>query len=125
MRIVVTSTMDALERDFRRAPAATARKVATAVKRNAQQGNRAAARFARQTAGEHGKHYHKAFSAESVGGDPMDWEYGPDAAMPQGGMSFNDGSRNQPAHNDLENSMDVQVPKLLKDLRDAIKDPLG
>jgi hypothetical protein len=37
-------------------------------------------------------------------------EYGPDIAHPQGGMSFEGGSRNQPPHNDLAKSADLIGP---------------
>jgi hypothetical protein len=37
-------------------------------------------------------------------------EYGPDIARPQGGMSFEYGSRNQPPHLDLARSADLIGP---------------
>lgn len=122
MRLQVTGDFDAVERDMRKAATSTRRKVAQATAKNARAGNRLAAKIAKESAGAHGKHYHKAFSAEPI--TPLIWEYGPDAGKKQGGMSFNEGSRNQPAHNDLEKSMDVQVPKWREDVRDAMKDLL-
>jgi hypothetical protein len=41
------------------------------------------------------------------GGGAISAEYGPDTARPQGGMSFEHGSRNQPPHLDLARSADI------------------
>lgn len=118
----VTGGFGDLERDLRESPKKVTRGVAKALGKNAREGNRLAKSIARDSAGTHGKHYPDAFSAEAI--EPLVWEYGPDSAMPQGGMSFNEGSRNQPPHNDLEKSMDVQVPKLRRDISDVLADPL-
>lgn len=88
-----------------------------AVNEAAREGNRLAKASAKRTAGEHGKHYHKAFSAEAhrglgLFGNTISAEYGPDASKPQGDMSFERGSRNQPPHNDLAKSADVAASKL-------------
>lgn len=50
--------------------------------------------------GRHGKHYPKSigFSTRTVGPLAVEAEVGPDASKPQGGMSFEFGSRNQPPH---------------------------
>lgn len=72
---------------------------------NAKRGNRLAKGYAKVSAGVHGKRYPDAFTIERR--SLHVWEYGPDAAMPQGGMSFENGSRNQPPHNDLAKSADV------------------
>lgn len=87
------------------------------VRRNAERGNELAATFARESAGKHGKLYHRAFSAEPNG--PLEWEYGPDAEQPQGGMSFEFGSRNQPPHLDLARSVDVVGPAFGDDVADT------
>lgn len=99
MRVRCTHTMGNLARDTRQIPVKAARESARIVRRNAEKGNRRARSLARKTAGAHGKHYSRAFSAEAI--TPTSWEYGPEAEMLQGGMSFEDGSRNQPAHHDL------------------------
>lgn len=88
--------------------------MARTVRMNAQQGNKNAKDFARESAGAHGKHYHKAFTAEAI--TPLLWEYGPDAGMPQGGMSFEYGSRNQPPHLDLAKSADLAGPMFARDV---------
>ena len=59
------------------------------------------ASIARGTAGEHGIHYPDSIEADMVfdlGGASV--EVGPNPGMPQGGMSFEHGSRNQPPHLD-------------------------
>ena len=76
------------------------------------EGNRIAKANAKRTAGEHGKLYPRAFSASmhsglGLFGNTISGEYGPDANRPQGGMSFERGSRNQPPHNDLAKSADL------------------
>ncbi len=101
--------------------ATTARpKLAAAVRDNAREGSRIASRFARESAGRHGKHYHRSISAESR--TPLSWEYGPDSSMPQGGMSFEFGSRNQKPHLDLARSADIVVPQLVSDVGDVLDD---
>jgi hypothetical protein len=50
-------------------------------------------------------------------GNTVSGEYGPDAAMPQGGMSFEFGSRNQKPHLDLAKSADVIGPALAQEVR--------
>ncbi len=83
------------------------------VRDNLAAGNRLARANAKRTAGSHGKHYHRAFSWEMTG--LTVGEYGPDASKPQGGMSFEGGSRNQPPHNDLAKSADIQGPLFARD----------
>lgn len=76
----------------------------------ARLGNELAKGNARRTAGAHGKHYPNAFTVEAL--SPLVWEYGPEASRPQGGMSFEFGSRNQPPHLDLAKSADIIGPRL-------------
>jgi hypothetical protein len=72
--------------------------------------------YAKESAGEHGKHYPNAITAEmgrdfnGYGTGIIQGEYGPDIAKPQGEMSFEGGSRNQPPHNDLAKSADLIGP---------------
>jgi hypothetical protein len=86
-------------------------------------GNSLAKDFARESAGRHGKHYPKAFTTEmhgivSFGGvNGISGEYGPDVARPQGGMSFETGSRNQKPHLDLARSADIIGPALAGEVR--------
>ena len=56
---------------------------------------------ARMSSGEHGIHYPDSIEADMVfdlGGASV--EVGPNPGMPQGGMSFEHGSKNQPPHLD-------------------------
>ena len=82
----------------------------------ARAGNMLAKGFAKESAGEHGKHYHKAFTWEPSRGfrgastSIYAAEYGPQIDRKQGGMSFEFGSRNQPPHLDLARSADVIGP---------------
>lgn len=80
---------------------------------------------AKRTAGSHGKHYPKSISSEmdsdlGLFGNTISGEYGPDAARPQGGMSFEFGSRNQPPHLDLARSADIVGPAFARSVRDQI-----
>lgn len=118
--IRVEHTIDDLESDLRKIAVTARGKMADIVKRDARTGNTIAKSRARESAGAHGKHYHKAFTAERI--TPLMWEYGPDAARPQGGMSFEFGSRNQPPHLDLNKSADLIGPQLAKDARDLLGD---
>lgn len=86
-------------------------------------GNSVARDFAKRSAGKHGKHYHRAFTAEmrktypSVDSVVHSGEYGPDISRPQGGMSFERGSRNQKPHLDLARSADIIGPALAGEVR--------
>ena len=84
------------------------RELPVVVEHLADDGLRIATASARRQSGRHGKHYPKAFSKSRVG--RLSWEYGPDASKPQGGMSFERGSVNQPPHNDLAKSADAIGP---------------
>jgi hypothetical protein len=118
MRVRVVGGVADLRRDLEAVPVRAKRGLAAAVRDTAREGNRLAKGFARESAGAHGKHYHKAFSAEAI--TALSWEYGPDAAMPQGGMSFERGSRNQPPHLDLARSADIAGPRLADNVRGVV-----
>lgn len=113
----VSHSVDDLADDLRSIAVTAKPKLAKVVRANATAGNRLAKDFARESAGAHGKHYHKAFSVEAI--TPLEWEYGPDSAMPQGGMSFEMGSRNQKPHLDLARSADIIGPKFGDDVADT------
>lgn len=119
MNFTARHTLKDFESDAKKVPAKAARGMAKAVRTNARAGNRLAARNAKASAGKHGKHYHRAFSAEAIG--PLEWEYGPDSAKPQGDMSFEYGSRNQSPHMDLNKSADVYGFQFQVDARDVVK----
>lgn len=70
---------------------------------------------ARETAGEHGKHYPDSITAErvvAVSGISVD--VGPDKSRRQGGMGlgFEFGSENQPPHLDGLRAQDALAPRL-------------
>lgn len=104
--------------DLAAVPPKLYREGAKVVRDNARQGNRLAKANAKRTAGAHGKHYPNAFTVETKGA--LEAEYGPDAARPQGGMSFEHGSRNQPPHLDLAKSADVIAPQFQRDVSKVI-----
>lgn len=114
MRIRVIHGIDDLASDLAAIPVTAKWDMADTVRRNAEGGVRYAKGFAKQSAGKHGKHYPNAMSAEARG--LLTWEYGPDSAKPQGGMSFEYGSRNQPPHLDLARSADIAGPRFANDV---------
>lgn len=120
VRVRVIHDIDDLANDC----VAVSRKVKPAAERLIRKrlriGNDLAKANARRTAGSHGKHYHKAFTVEMHGA--LSGEYGPDSAMPQGGMSFEFGSRNSPPHRDLARSNDVNAPGFYDDAGDMTED---
>lgn len=105
MGVHVVHSLGDLERDLREVATEFKPLAARQVADVAKAGNTEARRFARRSAGRHGKHYPKAITAERR--TPLRWEWGPDSAMPQGDMSFERGSRNQPPHHDLAQAADM------------------
>lgn len=67
---------------------------------------------AEATAGEHGKHYPASIDHERKGGLAIEYEVGPNPGMPQGGMSFEEGSVNQPPHLDGQHAADMVLPRI-------------
>lgn len=118
-RVRVRHGIDDLSSDLAAIPVKATREMRGIVRDGIRVGNRVAKDNARRSEGEHGKHYHKAFSAEmrptfaGFGTVIHSGEYGPDIARPQGGMSFEFGSRNQPPHLDLARSADLIGPATL------------
>lgn len=125
MRVRVTSTLDDLERDLSAIPAKAATGFARAVGKVGRRGKDLAKTSAKKTAGRHGKHYPNAFTVNTssffgFGGGQFVAEYGPEAGYPQGGMSFEWGSRNQPPHLDLNHSADIAGPLLEHEVLDVV-----
>lgn len=120
MSIHVTHSLDDLEADLRTIATRSPLMMRDVVRDNLRNGNRIAKANAKRSAGAHGKHYHRAFSTEMTGATTG--EYGPDSAMPQGGMSFERGSRNQPPHLDLARSADIAGPAFAKGVDDMLDD---
>lgn len=70
---------------------------------------------ARATSGAHGVHYPESIDSEMVlSGTSIAVDVGPNAGMPQGGMSFEFGSRNQPPHLDGAKALDEMTPRAEK-----------
>ena len=79
---------------------------------------------ARATSGQHGVHYPDAISAELVfdlGGVSVD--VGPETGKPQGGMSFEFGSQNQPPHLDGLRAMKFVEPQVERIIDAAVTFP--
>ena len=112
-----------LERDLREIPVNLVREGSAILRDNARDGGQTARRIATWTARRAGKHYPKAITWDrsvsrfsGFGGGSMKIEYGPDSSLPQGGMSFEEGSRKQKPHHDLANSLDLIRPKFNRDV---------
>jgi hypothetical protein len=113
-----------LANDFGHVPSRATRSVANVVGDQAKRGTRLAQTFARSSAGDHGHLYPRTITSERRDTAGLSWVYGPDSAMPQGGMSFEFGSRNQPPHLDLNRSADIIGPTLAQKVMDAISDSI-
>lgn len=68
---------------------------------------------ATESAGEHGKHYVKSIKAEVLD-DGLTADIEPDPGMPQGEMSFENGSTNQPPHLDGQRALDENAPRFAR-----------
>lgn len=116
MRLRARNTLDALEHDLGAIAIRAAKDMQSTVRDGIRAGNVLAQDYAKVSAGKHGRRYPQAFSAEmrstfaGFGTRIVSGEYGPDIAKPQGGMSFERGSRNQKPHLDLLRSADRIAP---------------
>lgn len=122
MFISTTSTLPILAQHFIDAAERLERELDKAVRDVARDGQRTARRYANRSAGSHGKHYPSAITVERLG--IADFVYGPESGLPQGGMSFEHGSRNQPPHLDLARSADGIKAKLGPKIDRAIEKAL-
>lgn len=121
-RIRVIHGIDDLASDMAKIPPMAAKDMKATVRQAAIVGNTLARDNARRSAGAHGKHYPKAFTWETgsffgFGGGAFTAEYGPEIGRPQGGMSFEFGSRNQKPHLDLARSADIMGGSLAQEVR--------
>lgn len=122
MRVRVTHSIGDLAADLQKIATTARTDMRDVVREGIRTGNAVAKDNAKRSAGEHGKHYHKAFTAEmhrglGLFGNTISGEYGPDVSRPQGGMSFEHGSRNQPPHLDLAKSADLIGPSFAQEVR--------
>lgn len=122
-RVNVRHSIDRLAADMAKIPAKARVDMRATVRDGLRVGNTLARDFAKKSAGRHGKHYPKAFTTEmrptftGFGTSIISGEYGPDIARPQGGMSFETGSRNQKPHLDLARSADIIGPAFTGEVR--------
>ena len=77
---------------------------------------------ATETAGEHGRLYPRSITAEEKFSTNILFEVGPDPSKPQGGMSFEYGSQNQPPHLDGQRAADDVIPRLARRIALAAED---
>lgn len=121
MRIVVTDTLGDLQRDLDRLPRKAAKDVRDALREGAKAGNQLAKDSAVINSGRHGRLYPKAFRVDPViasEGVNASVVYGPSREFgPQGGMEFEEGSKNQPAHNDLAKSSEPAIGLVAQEIR--------
>lgn len=122
MSIRVTHDIDDLANDLRSIARQAPGDMKAVVREGIKAGNAIAKDGARRTAGAHGKHYHRAFTSQmnaggGLFGSTYSGEYGPEMGRPQGGMSFEFGSRNQKPHLDLAKSADVIGPAFAQEVR--------
>lgn len=116
-RIRVTHSIDDLASDLRTIAVKAPVEFKAVVRKNAREGSALARRFASQQHSMNSRydiHYPRSITWDhprayygTGGGGNITAEYGPDPARPQGGMSFEHGSRNQKPHLDLNRSADV------------------
>ncbi len=81
-------------------------------------------RNATASAGEHGKLYPATIETERLFGTDIAFEVGPNPSMPQGRMSFEEGSVNQPPHLDGQKALDEVGPNIIRRL-DGVLGLLG
>ena len=110
-RVKLTSHLGDLIADMSAIPAKVKAEAPKVVRENTREGHRLAKVNAKVSAGKHGKRYPNAITTATArfsgfGATVYQGEYGPDSSLPQGGMSFENGSRNQKPHLDLARSAD-------------------
>lgn len=70
---------------------------------------------ARETAGEHGRLYPDSIRYQMAGNAYYSAaDIAPDPSKPQGGMSFEYGSANQPPHLDGQRALDELAPRIMR-----------
>ncbi len=125
MRVRVHHDIDDLANDLATISARVRPDMVRVVREGIRAGNVVARDFARVSSGRHGKHYPKAFTSEMILFGALGLiagEYGPEENRPQGGMSFEHGSRNQKPHLDLARSADLIGPSFAGEVRGKIDD---
>lgn len=116
--IRVTHTIDDLEADCREVATTTKARMARVVKRNVEQGNVLARKYARGASGPHGLNYYKRITSEMTG--PLSGEYGPTGEV--AGNAVGAGWRHGPPNTDLEKSLDIIGPRFARDVSNVADD---
>lgn len=80
---------------------------------------------ARESSGQHGRHYPNSIDSERVISSDIVVEVGPNPAKPQGRMAFETGSVNQPPHPAGQQAADREIPLLQRRVSLTIADLLG
>lgn len=117
MGITVSSTLGELESDLRTMAVTAKPQMASIVKWNVEAGNAHARKFARESAGPHGKNYYKRITSEMT--SPLSGVYGPTGEVV--GNAVGAGWRH--GHNtDLDRSADIVRIKLERDVSEFLDD---
>lgn len=125
MRVRVTGGVGDLARDLKGIATSTPRRMPGVVRDAAKRGNRNARAFASE---QHTMHsdvdidYPKSFTIERIG--PMEYEYGPDEARPEGSKApgYEHGSINQASpHRNLDRSAEIEAVEFPMDVSDEMR----
>lgn len=113
--IRISHDIGRLERDCAKVATKTKPAMARIVRKNVEDGNKLAKRFAKSKSGPHGKHYHKRISGEMT--SALQGEYGPtgNVAGKAVGADWRAGTTNT----DLPRSADVQGVKFAAEVSQA------
>ena len=106
--------LSGLVADFDAAPGKVARAARDVVEQTAIELRDEWRANARVTAGAHGKHYPRAIDYRMGGFASIYADVEPNEAKPQGGMSFEFGSINQPPHLDGQRALDTIAPRFMR-----------
>lgn len=104
--------LETLAADIAAAPVAFAKAARGVVEETAIDMRDAWRENAVETSGAHGKHYPKSITYRMRGLTSIGADIYPDPGKPQGGMSFENGSRNQPPHLGGQRALDDNAPRL-------------
>jgi hypothetical protein len=114
------SDMSALSRDLGKIGARSTAAMFGVFKESGEDLRKMWQRNARATSGTHGKRYPDSITMDMLVGREIGVEVGPDPRLPQGGMSFEYGSVNQPPHLDGQRAADEEIPKIDKRITTAL-----
>lgn len=114
MTLFDASELYALSRDLGRIGAKSAPAMVAVFKEAGKDIETTWKRNAKATAGVHGKRYPDSITTDMrlSTNIEIEIEVGPDPSRPQGGMSFENGSVNQPPHLDGQRAADEAVPRI-------------